>query len=55
MNDQERLYQLLDYIDSHLDDELTVDMLSQIACLSKHHFHRQFLSLFGMTAFSYIR
>lgn len=55
MNYRERLYQLLDYIDSNLDDDLTVEKLSSIACLSKHHFHRQFSSLFGITAFVYIR
>ncbi|SEF49022.1 AraC family transcriptional regulator [Vibrio hangzhouensis] len=55
MNYQERFHQLLNYIDSHLDEELTVDKLSRIACLSKYHFHRQFSSLFGITAFAYIR
>ncbi|MFT5718470.1 MAG: AraC family transcriptional regulator [Oleiphilaceae bacterium] len=55
MSYQGRLHQLLNYIDSHLDEELTVDNLSSIACLSKYHFHRQFSSLFGITAFAYIR
>ncbi|WP_022940457.1 AraC family transcriptional regulator [Psychromonas hadalis] len=55
MNYQTRFHQLLDYIDFHLDEELTVDKLSGIACLSKYHFHRQFSSLFGLSAFSYIR
>ena len=55
MNYQERFHQLLNYIDSNLDEDLTVDKLSSIACLSKYHFHRQFSSLFGITAFAYIR
>ncbi|PSW06612.1 AraC family transcriptional regulator [Photobacterium lipolyticum] len=55
MNYQERFHQLLNYIDSHLDEELTVDKLSNIACLSKYHFHRQFSSLVGITAFAYIK
>lgn len=55
MNYQIRFHQLLDYIDFHLDEELTVDKLSGIACLSKYHFHRQFSALFGLSAFSYIR
>ncbi|ANW23290.1 AraC family transcriptional regulator [Vibrio coralliilyticus] len=55
MDYRERLFNTLDYIDSHLDGELTVDKLSEVACLSKHHFHRQFSSLFGMTAFTYIK
>jgi AraC family transcriptional regulator len=55
MNYQDRFHQLLNYIDANLDEELSVDKLSAIACLSKYHFHRQFSSLFGITAFAYIR
>ncbi|WP_413699571.1 AraC family transcriptional regulator [Psychromonas sp. KJ10-10] len=55
MNYQERFYQLLHYIDEHIDEELTVEHLSDIACLSKYHFHRQFSALLGITAFAYIR
>jgi len=55
MNYQDRFHQLLNYIDANLDEELSVDKLSSIACLSKYHFHRQFSSLFGITAFAYIR
>lgn len=52
---QERFYQVLNYIDTHLDEQLTVERLSDIACLSKYHFHRQFSSIFGITAFAYIK
>jgi len=55
MHYQVRFHQLLNYIDTHLDEELSVETLSRIACLSKYHFHRQFSALFGITAFSYIR
>ncbi|MGF1757106.1 AraC family transcriptional regulator [Photobacterium sagamiensis] len=55
MDYQERFHNLLNYIDSHLDEELTVDKLSNIACLSKYHFHRQFSTLVGITAFAYIK
>ncbi|MDN3680291.1 AraC family transcriptional regulator [Vibrio tapetis subsp. quintayensis] len=55
MNYQGRLHQVVDFIDAHLDDELTVNTLSRVASLSKYHFHRQFSSLFGMTAFAYIK
>jgi AraC family transcriptional regulator len=55
MDYQDRFHQLLNYIDSNLYEELTVDKLSGIACLSKYHFHRQFSALFGITAFAYIR
>lgn len=55
MNYPQRFHQLLNYIDSNLDEDLTIDKLSNLACLSKYHFHRQFASLFGITAFAYIR
>lgn len=55
MSYRERLYQLREYIDVNLDDDLTVDKLSDLACLSKYHFHRQFSAVFGITAFSYIK
>tara|TARA_R110001583_G_scaffold115465_2_gene265958 strand:+ start:36 stop:902 length:867 start_codon:yes stop_codon:yes gene_type:complete len=55
MNYHDRFYQLLHYIDAHIDKDLTVESLSEIACLSKYHFHRQFSALFGITAFAYIR
>lgn len=55
MNYQLRFHELLNYIDGNLDEELTVDKLSSIACLSKYHFHRQFSSVIGMTAFAYIK
>lgn len=52
---QRRLFNLLDYLDSHLDQTLTTDSLSQIACSSRFHFHRQFAALFGINVGSYIR
>ena len=55
MNYQQRLNQLLTYINSHLDDELTVEELSRQACLSKYHFHRQFQALFGINVGDYIK
>ena len=55
MSYQKRFHQLLNYIEKNLDEELTIDKLSAIACLSKYHFHRQFASVIGITAFAYIR
>lgn len=54
-NYQQRLYQLLDYLDTHLDQALTLENLSRISCLSRFHFHRQFAALFGINVGSYIR
>lgn len=43
-----------EYISKHLDDELSVESLSQIACLSKYHFHRQFCIYAGINMSKYI-
>ncbi len=51
----ERFNRVLDYIDDHLDEQLSVEQLSQVACLSKFHFHRQFSSIFGVNLSAYIK
>ncbi len=38
---------MLDHIDRHLDDDLDLDALSNIAAYSKYHFHRQFTATSG--------
>ncbi len=50
-----RFQKVLDYIDTHLDEKLTVDLLSDIANFSKFHFHRQFSELFGVSVYKYIQ
>ncbi|MGE5493628.1 MAG: AraC family transcriptional regulator [Actinomycetota bacterium] len=46
---------VLEYIDEHLDGDLSIEVLSDIAAFSKHHFHRQFSSLLGITAHQYVQ
>lgn len=46
---------MLEHIDEHLDEELTLDRLSSIAAFSKYHFHRQFSELFGIAVFRYVQ
>jgi AraC family transcriptional regulator len=46
---------VFDYIDKHLDEELTLERLSQIACFSKYHFHRQFSEYTGISVFKYVQ
>jgi AraC family transcriptional regulator len=46
---------VLEYIDSHLDDDLTIDRLSNVAAFSKYHFHRQFSELFGISVYKYVQ
>ncbi len=54
-NNHDRYHRVFEYIDKHLDEVLNVDVLSQIACLSKFHFHRQFSALYGIGVGAYIR
>ena len=51
----ERFNKVFDYIDKHLDQDLSVERLGQVANFSKYHFHRQFSEYAGVTVFRYIR
>jgi AraC family transcriptional regulator len=50
-----RMHRVLDYIDTHLDDDLSLETLSRVAAFSKFHFHRQFASLFGLSVHRYVQ
>ena len=50
-----RMRRVLDYIDGHSDEDLSVEVLSRIAAFSKYHFHRQFSALFGVGVHRYVR
>ena len=50
-----RINRVLDYIDKHLDEELTIDVLSDVANFSKFHFHRQFSQHCGISLSRYIQ
>lgn len=54
-NYQARFRKVLDHIDAHLNESLTVEELSGIAAFSKHHFHRQFSALLGVPVSKYIQ
>ncbi len=49
-----RLQRALAYIDAHLDDELSVVVLSAVAAFSPFHFQRQFTARFGLSAHTYV-
>jgi len=51
----ERIKRVQDFILHNLDKELTLDILSEVANLSKFHFHRVFLVHTGMTLFKFIQ
>lgn len=42
-----------DFMDAHLERKVKVDEVSNVACLSPHHFKRTFKKLFGKTPHSY--
>jgi AraC family transcriptional regulator len=50
-----RMQRVLDHIDRHLDEDLGLDELSGVAAFSKHHFHRQFGALFGVSVHRYVQ
>ncbi len=45
----------MDYIETHLDENLTLEQLANIACFSRFHFHRIFQSLTGERLAVYIQ
>ena len=51
----QRFKEVLDYIDRHLDEALSVEKLSHAAHLSKFHFHRQFSEYCGISVSRYIQ
>jgi len=52
---QARMLRVLVFIDAHLDESLDVDRLSAVAAFSRHHFQRQFSSMFGLGVSRYVR
>jgi len=54
-NYQARMQRVLDYIDQHLDEDLDLDKVSQVAAFSKFHFHRQFTATFELSVHRYIQ
>jgi len=50
-----RMLRVLDHIDRHPDADLGLDALSAVAAFSKHHFHRQFGALFGVSVHRYVQ
>ena len=55
MNYHQRLTKATDYIGEHLDDEISLESLSDIFCISKFHFHRLFTAFTGLSLQQYIR
>lgn len=45
-----QLGRVIAHIYDHLDDDLDLDALAEVACLSPHHWHRIYHALYGETA-----
>ena len=52
---QQRLRHVVRYIEEHLMEKISVEQLSQVACLSKFHFHRWFSACMGVAVYQYIQ
>lgn len=55
MNYFESMERTIDYIESHLCEDITLDELAAMAHLSKFHFHRVFQAMVGDSIMEYIR
>jgi AraC family transcriptional regulator len=52
---QIRFVEVLKYIEANLDEDLDIEILCQLAYLSKYHFHRQCSAYFGMSVMSLVK
>lgn len=50
-----RVNRAMDYIEKHLNEEITLDKIARVACFSPFHFHRIFTSLTNETLNSFIQ
>ncbi len=52
--DERRLRRVLDYMTSHLEDDIGLEELAEVACLSQFHFVRMFSARMGMPPHRYL-
>ncbi|NID15090.1 AraC family transcriptional regulator [Luteibacter yeojuensis] len=50
-----RFRRVLAYIDGHLDGDLSLDVLAEVAACSPYHFHRRFSALAGLPVHRYVQ
>jgi len=50
-----RINRVIDYIEKHLNEEITLDKIAQVACFSPFHFHRIFSTLINETINAFIQ
>jgi AraC family transcriptional regulator len=52
---QKHIFRVLDYIDQHLEDSLTLEKLAQVSTYSPYHFQRMFKGVVGETPAAYVK
>jgi AraC family transcriptional regulator len=52
--DRRRLQRVLDYIETNLEGDLSLDLMASIACLSRYHFARAFKQAVGKPPHRYV-
>jgi AraC family transcriptional regulator len=52
---QKRIKKVLAFIEAHVDEEIALEKLAEVACFSPYHFHRVFSGMVGESVKSYIR
>lgn len=50
-----RINRVMDYIERHLDEDLSLEVIANIACFSAFHFHRIFAAMTGETLNQFVR
>jgi AraC family transcriptional regulator len=50
-----RFRRVLEHVEAHLEEALTVERLAGVAAFSKFHFHRQWAELFGVGVHQYVQ
>ncbi|HPB26055.1 MAG TPA: AraC family transcriptional regulator [Bacteroidales bacterium] len=50
-----RINRVTDYIEKHLNEEISLDIIAQVACFSPFHFHRIFTTLTNETINTFIQ
>lgn len=54
-NYEARLRRVIDYIYDHLDEDLNLNQLAEIACLSPYHWHRVYRGVYGESVISTVK
>ncbi|KXO07707.1 Transcriptional regulator, AraC family [Moritella sp. JT01] len=52
---EERIKRVCDYINNHLDEDISLEKLSEMAICSKYHFHRIFKSFMGVSSIQFVQ